>query len=707
MKMNLGVKISMGFISLLVIVAILGLMAIFNMSNVKTVLTRVADVNIPRVQIATGAERHSIHMIDDINAYLLSENKNYMTSGLNHLEKLKISLDEAKDHAQKYSISTLAKSESEIRKLVLEYEKSVNHSIGYIEKFHDERVAMDVAANNFMKNYYSYLDDQNKAYSREIDKGASKTTFHDELKKITLINNIVSFGNDARVNNFKFQSLNDIKYNEMALSNFVKIEETIAQIRKITQQESNIHTLNTIQEMSREYEKSIKDYASNWKELRGEVAKLLSIGEQIVSLAQSSSNEGTIENIEISNISIETLSTAIDTMLIGLVIALIVGIILASIITRNIALPAISMAKTARAIASGDIIQEVTFVSDDELGELADSFRGIVSYLSDASQIAHAIGQGELDVEIKKRSDKDVLGKALENMAANLKKIMSELTESTSVLNSAASEILATTSQIASSASQTSSSVAETTSSVEEIKQTAKLTNEKAVHTAESTKKAVIISDEGNSSLDKNVEGLAQIKEKMNLIAANIIRLSEQSQMIGNIVSTVEDIASQSNLLAVNASIEAVKAGEHGKGFSVVAQELKNLANQSKQGTGEVQKILTDIQQATNTLVMVAEQGGKAVDEGVMQAANARKSMQSLRQSVIEAAQSGTLIAASSEQEMAGMDQIASAMMGIRDATSQNVESIRQVENSAKDLNNLSQKLKSLMEQYSFGGKIG
>lgn len=705
--MNLGVKISMGFISLLVIVAILGLMAIFSMSNVKTVLTKIVDVNIPRVHIATGAERHSIHMIDDINTYLLNENKNYMTSGFNHLEKLKISLDEAKNHAQKYSISTLAKSESEIRKLVLEYEKSVNHSIGYIEKFHDERVAMDVAANNFMKNYYSYLDGQNKAYSREIDKGASKTTFHEELKKITLINNIVSFGNDARVNNFKFQSLNDIKYNEMALSNFVKIEETIAQIRKITQQETNIHTLNTIQEMSREYEKSIKDYASNWKELRGEVAKLLSIGEQIVSLAQSSSNEGTVENIEISNISIETLSTAINTMLAGLVIALIVGIILATIITRNIALPAISMARTARAIASGDITQEITFVSDDELGELADSFREIISYFSDASQIAHAIGQGELGVEIKKRSDKDVLGKALENMAANLKKIMSELTESTSVLNSAASEILATTSQIASSASQTSSSVAETTSSVEEIKQTAKLTNEKAIHTAESTKKAVIISDEGNSSLDKNVEGLAQIKEKMDLIAANIIRLSEQSQMIGNIVSTVEDIASQSNLLAVNASIEAVKAGEHGKGFSVVAQELKNLANQSKQGTGEVQKILIDIQQATNTLVMVAEQGGKAVNEGVIQAANARKSMQSLRQSVIEAAQSGILIAASSEQEMAGMDQIASAMMGIRDATSQNVESIRQVENSAKDLNNLSQKLKSLMDQYSFGGKIG
>jgi methyl-accepting chemotaxis protein len=360
-----------------------------------------------------------------------------------------------------------------------------------------------------------------------------------------------------------------------------------------------------------------------------------------------------------------------------------------------------NIAQIAHAIGEGDVDVKIEKRSQKDM--LSESLKGMIDSLQESVKIAHSIGEGNLNVEVKQRSEKDGLGKALQNMVTNLKTVMSELSESTSVLNSAASEILTTTSQIASSAAQTSSAVSETTSSVEEIKQTAKLTSEKAVHTAESTKKAVFISDERNKSLDLNMLGLSQIKEKMDLIAANIIRLSEQSQMIGNIVSTVEDIASQSNLLAVNASIEAVKAGEHGKGFSVVAQELKNLANQSKNGTSEVQKILADIQKATNTLVMVAEQGGKAVDEGVSQAQNAKKSMESLRKSVSEAAQSGMLIAVSSEQEMAGMNQISSAMLGIKDATNQNVASIRQVESSAKNLSILSQKLKSLMEQFTFG----
>jgi methyl-accepting chemotaxis protein len=427
----------------------------------------------------------------------------------------------------------------------------------------------------------------------------------------------------------------------------------------------------------------------------------------------------------------------------GTLAAIFLAIIISFILLKSIIQPIGQLKKAALKISQGDVDVKIDIQSSDELGELANSFRIMTTYIQESSQIAHSIERGELDIDIKQRSDKDllsesfkgmidslkesaqiahsigegdldvvikkrsendVLGIALENMTVNLKKIMSELGESTAVLNSAAGEILATTSQIAAGATQTSSAIAQTTSSVEEIKQTAKLTSEKAFHTAESTKKAVVISDNGNQSLDKNMEGLAQIKEKMDSIAANIIRLSEQSQMIGNIVSTVEDIASQSNLLAVNASIEAVKAGEHGKGFSVVAQELKNLANQSKQGTGDVQKILTDIQHSTNSLVMVAEQGGKAVDDGVKQARDAKESMQLLRQSVTEAAQSGTLIAASSEQEMAGMDQIAGAMISIKAATMQNVESIRQVESSAKGLSILSQKLKSLMDQYSFNG---
>ncbi|MCK9373545.1 MAG: methyl-accepting chemotaxis protein [Sulfuricurvum sp.] len=385
----------------------------------------------------------------------------------------------------------------------------------------------------------------------------------------------------------------------------------------------------------------------------------------------------------------------------GTAISLFLAVMIAVYIVKIIITPITIIRDAAMRISKGETEVAIDVESRDELGEMAKVFKVMIESLNNFSVIAHKIGQGDLNVTVLKRSENDILGKALENMLINLNTIMMELKESVFALNSAASEILATTSQVSSSASQTFSAVAQTSASVEEIKQTAKVSSAKAVQTAESTTRAMEIAKSGTEGLNENMKGLNQIKEKMDLIASNIIQLSDQSQQIGEITGTVEDIANQANMLAVNASIEAVKAGEQGKGFSVVALELKNLAEQSKQGMKQVQKILFDIQKVTATLVMVAEQGSKAVENGVVQAQNAKISMDQLNASVFNAANAGKQIAASYEQELAGMDQISGAMSSIKEATAQNLSSTKQVELSARDLSALSQKLKEVMDHYT------
>src|SRR5207237_6717599 len=112
------------------------------------------------------------------------------------------------------------------------------------------------------------------------------------------------------------------------------------------------------------------------------------------------------------------------------------------------------------------------------------------------------------------------------------------------------------------------------------------------------------------------VDGMGDIRSKVQTIAQDILALSEQTQQIGEITATVNDIADQSNLLALNAAIEAAKAGEQGKGFAVVASEVRNLAEQSKQATGKVRTILSDIQKATNAAVLPTEQGTSVAESG-------------------------------------------------------------------------------------------
>ena len=278
--------------------------------------------------------------------------------------------------------------------------------------------------------------------------------------------------------------------------------------------------------------------------------------------------------------------------------------------------------------------------------------------------------------------------------------ITRQLRASIDQLSTSSAEILATTTQVASGAAETASAVSETTATVEEVKQTAQLANQKARSVSDSAQKASQVSQNGRKSVEEAIAGMQRIQEQMESIAESIVRLSEQSQAIGEIIATVNDLAEQSNLLAVNAAIEANKAGEQGKGFAVVAQEVKSLAEQSKQATAQVRTILGDIQRATSAAVLATEQGNKAVQAGVKQTTETGESIRLLADSLVEAAQAATQIAASSQQQMVGMDQVALAMENIKQASVQNVSGTRQAEVAAQSLHELGQKLSDMI-----GGK--
>jgi methyl-accepting chemotaxis protein len=282
-----------------------------------------------------------------------------------------------------------------------------------------------------------------------------------------------------------------------------------------------------------------------------------------------------------------------------------------------------------------------------------------------------------------------------------LRAVLRELSEAVSVLESATTEILASTTQTVASATQTATSVSETSTTVEEVRHTAQLASQKARHVAESAGNAAQISQAGRKATEDTREEMQHIRNQMESIAESMTHLSEQGQAIAEIIASVEDLAQQSNLLAVNAAIEAAKAGEQGKGFAVVAQEVKNLSEQSRQATTKVRNILNDIQKATATAAMATEQGSKAVDAGVNQATRADESILALSNSVTEAAGAAAQIAASSHQQLTGVDQVSAAMVEISRATTNNAASMKQVENAVRNLGHLGQRLKEMMAAFN------
>lgn len=306
----------------------------------------------------------------------------------------------------------------------------------------------------------------------------------------------------------------------------------------------------------------------------------------------------------------------------------------------------------------------------------------------------------ELDMEKNRVDEIGILMQTYDRGTRRFRKQIRQITESTNILLGSISQISTTASQLSSSASETSSSISEVTTTMEEVKQTSEVSKDKAENVSKSADKTSKISRAGKQATENTMAGVNRIKKEMNYIAESTVKLSEQTQRIGEIIDTVTDIADQSNILSVNAAIEAAKAGEHGKGFAVVAQEVKSLADQSKEATNQIKAILNDIQKATSAAVMATERGTKTVEEAVELSEQAGDAIDRLSVNVAESSEAALQITASTQQQLSGMDQLSQAMESINDATLQNLESVRQLEEAIRSLDEMGQTLSKFVSAY-------
>jgi methyl-accepting chemotaxis protein len=364
------------------------------------------------------------------------------------------------------------------------------------------------------------------------------------------------------------------------------------------------------------------------------------------------------------------------------------------------------MSRMSREQNAGDLDAKIN--SDLFQGVYKDMANGVVSQVFEHIRVKRQIidvvskySKGDFTPTMERLPGKKAfIHEAVDMVRDGLHDMLAKIGDAANNLSSASAEILASTTQQASGSTEQSSAITEATTTVDEVKAISEQVVERAREVTDASKRTAEVSVLGQKSVQETIDSMYQIKEKVEGIAENILALSEKTQQIGEIISTVNDIASQSNMLALNASIEAARAGEHGKGFAVVAMEVRTLAERSKTATAQVGSILSEIQNATNTTVMVTEEGTKGVDRGVKLAAQAQESIEKLAEVIRESAQAAMQVMAAGQQQATGIEQIAISMKNINQVTVQSLASTRQAEKAAQNLNELARNLTATVDQY-------
>ncbi len=700
-NLKLGAKIGIGFGLLIAIACSLGGLAVYNMGNVEAESTILANEHVPVVELAGNVERAWLGTMYAIRGYNLTGDDEYLTQGRENFELLKEHLNGCTELANKSEHLTELKSvTAECLTNAEEYDRLCNQTVEKNALIAQARKDLAEASTQYMQNCLAFQDGQTESMQEKISKDASLAALGESLDKITIVTEIINLGEATIAATFEFQAMRSPKIIEDARQNFIAMDEKFAALREFDNNETDSKRIDATKEAADAVAVAMNNLLSNWVALQELVQREDVAGEAVLDGVRKMAQNGIKGTDEVARGAVELLSASSTIMIIGLIVALIVGIVIAFFIAQGISKPVTALAVAADGISKGDVNQKVEYESKDEVGQLSDAFRALIDYMNDLSGAAESIARNDLTVMVEPKSAKDVLGNAFKTMIRNLSVIITQLGGSSHEVASAATEVSSAAEQISRTSQEQEEQVVQVTAAIEEMTATIVESSKNAGEATDGAKGASDTADTGGQIVQETIEGMNRISTAVRESAEDIDKLAQSAEQIGEIVGVIDDIADQTNLLALNAAIEAARAGEHGRGFAVVADEVRKLAERTGKATGEITDMIKGIQQGTTEAVTTMKTGIKEIDTGRELADKAGTSLNEVAtgaQSVMDMIRQ---IATATEEQSAAAEQISRNIESVSTASRESASGATQAATAAEQLSRNAEGLQEIVGRF-------
>lgn len=387
------------------------------------------------------------------------------------------------------------------------------------------------------------------------------------------------------------------------------------------------------------------------------------------------------QNAEDDYLNTVSMQDMLEALLLGMAgVALVITLVLSTYLTSAITRPLRELEKSAEKIVGGNFDFSITYTSKDELGKLAEAFRNMTvileSVISDASRLLSEMADGNFDVRTK--AEDHYVG-SFQSLLGSIRKLNRGLSSTLGQINASADQVAAGSGQVSDGAQALSQGATEQASAVEELASTIAGISSQVKDTAEN---AAVARKQSNTAEDE-VETCNKQMQEMITAMEEITRTSNQ---IGNIIKTIESIAFQTNILALNASVEASRAGTAGKGFAVVADEVRSLAGKSTEASKDTAELI--------------ESSIKAVNRGTEIANSTAKSLVKVVEGVRTVSTKVDMIAAAAEEQAGAVEQVTVGVDQISSVVQTNSATAQESAAASEELSSQAEMLKNLVSQF-------
>ncbi len=326
----------------------------------------------------------------------------------------------------------------------------------------------------------------------------------------------------------------------------------------------------------------------------------------------------------------------------------------------------------------------------------------VVYPIDESSDVLERIARGDLTARVEGAYNGDyaIIKKSINMLGDSFCTAISEVASAVQSTSTAAEQISSSSEEMYAGAQEQSGQAAEVATAMEEMTKTILETTKNSSTAAQSAKDAGAIAKDGGKAVTDTVEGMNRIAGTVKKSAKTVQALGKNSEAIGEIVQVIEEIADQTNLLALNAAIEAARAGEHGRGFAVVADEVRKLADRTTKATKEIGAMITQIQTDTSAAVETMDEGTAEVERGIELTQRAGESLKNIIKAAERVVDVITQVAAASEQQSSTAEEISRNVEAISHVAQENAGGVQQIAKAADNLNTLTLSLQEMVSKF-------